>query len=458
MSMQALGGAVTYFLTFKPYVLLPVIIFVLSLVFRMPVATALRAALTIGIGFIGIFIVFDYFVSIIHPVIEALVARTGLHFSVLDTGWPPLSAITWSFQLAPLLVVLFIAINVLLLSLRLTRTVNIDIWNYWHVILASAMVYQATGSLVGSVVAGVGTFVMVLKLAEWSAPAVRAFSGLSGICIPHLSGIIYFPLAVVANLALDRIPGVRSIEVSPEKMRLRLRIAGEPSVLGFILGAALGVAGGYGVKRTGELAFGFAAVIYILPMMCGILGGALVPVSEGMKAFIQRRFPEMGEMYIGLDVAVLFGIPSVVVTALLLIPISLLLAFILPGVRVIPLGDLTNLVVPVAFIALASRGNVFRSVLIGVPLVAGNLYFASHLAELFAAMAKAVNYHVSGYDGLFTSFLDGGNLYRGWLWALSTGNALAVLFLPVLLGLLFVTWRVTHRKAGAPPDVGSPIQ
>lgn len=446
--MQQLSSAVTYFLTFKPYVLLPVIIFVLSLVFRMPIAMALRAALTIGIGFIGIFVIFDFFVAIIHPVVEALVARSGLQFSVLDTGWPPLSAITWSFRLAPLLVVVFIATNVLLLVLRLTQTVNIDIWNYWHVILAAAMVYQVTDSLVGSVVAGVCAFIMVLKLAEWTAPAVQRFSGLSGIAIPHLSGIIYFPLALLANLALDKIPGLRRIDVSPEKMRQHLRIAGEPMVLGLVMGATLGIAGGYDIKRIGELAFGFAAVIHILPMMCSILGNALVPVSEGMKEFIQRNFPKMGQTYIGLDVAVLFGIPSVVVTALLLIPISLALAFVLPGVRFIPIGDLTNLVVPVAFISMASRGNVFRSVLIGIPVVAGNLYFASHLAELFAAMAKAVNYHVTGYDGLFTSFLDGGNLFRGWLWALSTGSLLALALLPVLLGLLALTWRIM-RPSGS---------
>jgi PTS system galactitol-specific IIC component len=445
--MQALNHAVAYVLSFKPYVLLPIIIFILALVFRIKMVVAIKSALAIGIGFIGIFMVFDYFVGIIHPVVEALIMRAGLHFNVLDTGWPPLSAITWSFALAPVLVAILMVTNIAMLLFRLTKTVNIDIWNYWHVILASAMVHYVTKSYLGSVVTGVVLFVTVLKLAEWSAPAVRKFSGMPGICIPHLSGITYLPLAVAANTVIDKIPFVNRIDVNPESMRARLGLIGEPMILGFLMGALLGIFGGYSLKQTGELAFGFAAVIFILPMMCGILGSALIPVSEGMKEFIQRNLPKLGQTYIGLDVAVLFGIPSVVVTSLLLMPIALILAFALPGIAFIPLGDLTNLVVPVAFISLASQGNVFRSILIGIPVIIGNLYFASNLASLFTDMASSANYHIAGYHGQFTSFLDGGNLWRGWVMTLIAGEWIAYTAIPVVLLLLILTRKVMKNRA-----------
>ena len=48
--MQILNSAVMYFLSFKPYVLLPVIIFILALVFRIKLATAIKSAFSIGIG------------------------------------------------------------------------------------------------------------------------------------------------------------------------------------------------------------------------------------------------------------------------------------------------------------------------------------------------------------------------------------------------------------------------
>ncbi|NLE27590.1 MAG: PTS galactitol transporter subunit IIC, partial [Clostridiaceae bacterium] len=99
--MSQLNAAVSYFLSFKVFVMLPVIILILALVFGIKLKTAIKSALTLGIGFIGIFTIFDFYVGIITPAVNALVARTGLGFSVLDTGWIPLSVISWQFHLAP---------------------------------------------------------------------------------------------------------------------------------------------------------------------------------------------------------------------------------------------------------------------------------------------------------------------------------------------------------------------
>lgn len=81
--MELVQKFLKYFLSFQPFVLLPVIIFIMALVFRMRIATALRSALTLGIGFIGIFMTFDFFVKIIKPVIEAFISRTGMNMPVL---------------------------------------------------------------------------------------------------------------------------------------------------------------------------------------------------------------------------------------------------------------------------------------------------------------------------------------------------------------------------------------
>jgi len=443
--MEQFNSAIMYLLSFKVYVLLPAIIFVLATVFGIKLKTAAKSALTLGIGFIGIFMTFGFYVGFINPAITALVSRSGLSFTVLDTGWIPLSVITWQFHLAPLLLVLFMAINAALLVLKKTRTVDIDIWNYWHVILVSAMVFAVTGSNALAIAFGIGSFVLVLKISDWSAPLANKYSGMSGICIPHLSGLTYFPIGVAGNALLDRIPGIRKLHANPERMKERLGLLGEPMVIGFLLGIGLGVAGGYSFKAILELAMSFAGVILILPIMCGILGSALIPVSEGMKEFIGRRFPNMGLTFIGLDVAVLFGIPAVMVTTLLLIPFALLFAFILPGISFIPLGDLTNLTVPVSFLVLATGGNVIRAFILGLPVVIGNLYLASALAPLFTRMAMNANYKVEGYTGVFTSFLDGGNLLRGWLVYLSSGNIIAFAVIPAVAALLWYARKISKR-------------
>ena len=208
-------------------------------------ATAVKASLTIGIGFIGIFMVLDYFVARIGPAVQALVARTGLRFNVLDVGWPPMAAITWSYRLAVAMLILIMAVNLVMLILRWTKTVNIDIWNYWHPIFLGALVYELSGNLVWSIAATTAATVFIIKLADWSVPALVRFTGLEGISITTFSGIAYFPWAVLGDRLIERIPGLNRLDVNPETLKRRLGLFGEPMMIGVLMGLALGIAAGY---------------------------------------------------------------------------------------------------------------------------------------------------------------------------------------------------------------------
>ncbi len=175
--------------------------------------------------------------------------------------------------------------------------------------------------------------------------------------------------------------------------------------------------------------------------MGGILGESLIPISEGMKTFMEEKLPNMGKTYIGLDVAILFGLPANIVTALLLIPTSILLAIILPGISFIPLGDLTNLLVPVAFITIATKGNILRSYLIGIPVVISTLYAATWVAPILTKMAQIAEYNIVDTSGMFTSFLDGGNIFRVWITMMFSGNLIAIGFIPVVIWLIYYTYK-----------------
>jgi PTS system galactitol-specific IIC component len=388
---------------------------------------------------------FDYFVMIISPVVEALIKRTGLQYNVLDAGWPPLAAITWAFPLAPLLLVIFLVIIIILLALKMTKTVDIDIWNYFHVIMIAAMVFHATESSFLAVLLSTISFIIMLKLTEWTAPGINKMTGMDGICTPHLGSIVYFPIALALNKIMDHIPGLNKIDADSEALQKKLGFLGEPMLIGLVLGAGLSIGAGYNIKQILEIAVNFSAIIYILPVMCGILGGALIPISEGMKTFIKEKFPTMGETYMGLDIAVLFCVPSIVVTSVILIPISLALAFLLPGINFIPLADLTVLLVPAAFICLATKGNIVRSLILGTFAVIANLYIASYFAPFFTQMAADTGYQLANYSGAFTSFLDGGNFYRAWMVGIASMNPICLLLIPVGIFLLFFTWKSTKK-------------
>lgn len=444
--MQGLKQVVEYILGFQAYVMLPLIIFILSLGFGIKFKEALKASLTIGIGFIGIFTMFNFFISNVGPALEALIKRTGLHYNVLDVGWPPMATITWSFKLAPLLLIILLVLNIALLLLNVVDTANIDIWNYWHFIFMGALVYNSTNNLILAILSAVIADIITIKIADYCAKDVQKFVGIEGISTPTLSGAVYYPVAKIMNSFIDRIPKLNKLEADPENIKKKLGIMGEPMIIGLILGIVLGIASGYDIKKILELAFSVAAVVYILPMMSGILTKGLIPISDGMKEFLHKKAPNLKEKHIGLDLAVIVGNPSVVVTGLLLMPISLLLAFIIPGVNFIPLGDLPNTIGFAAMLVVASRGNIIRGIIVCTPIIAGKLIAASSLASVYTAIAKSVDMKFTGYEGQITGFLDGGNLFRFWMLRVFEGRLWALLIIPIVVWIIYYYRKIELNK------------
>lgn len=444
--MNFINDAVNYILSFKAYVMLPMLMFIICMIIRMKVTKALTHCITLGIGFIGIFIVFDYFVGKIGPVIESIVKSTGSSMNVLDVGWPPMAAITWSFKLAPLMILIIIGVNIVMLLFKLTSTVNIDIWNYWHFIFTSQLVYFITSNILLAIAAGIAAMILTVKLGDWSAERVAKISGLKGISITTLSGQAYYPIGIIMDKIMNHIPGLNKVNANPENIKKRLGFFGEPMFIGLVMGAGLGIAAGYNVKDVFDLAFSIAAVVFILPRMCSILGEGLMPISDGAKAYILKKFPSMKNAYIGMDLAVLVGNPAAVVTGILLMPVALVLALILPGVRFIPLGDLPNLIGATVLIVVACRGNVIRSMIASIPVIIGKLYVASAMADTYTTLAQKANFSVKGYNGTITSFLDGGNLLRTWFAFLFSGKLWAVLLLIIIIPVIIYTRKVSKAE------------
>jgi PTS system galactitol-specific IIC component len=444
--VHILTQVVDFIFSFKAYVMLPTVILVVALALRMKVGQSLYSALRLGVGFAGIFIAFDFFVQQIAPAVTAIVKTRGLDFPVLDVGWPPLAAITWASPIAPLTIVLVLALNLAMLALNLTRTINIDIWNYWHFALVGALVQAASGSLLLGLAATALIAVYGIVVADWNAPLVRRECGLEGISITTLSVNGLLPYGVAANALIDRIPGVRRISLSPRQAGSRFGILVEPMLIGVAVGAFFAILAGYDVKRILELAINVAAVMFILPHCGGLIGKGMEPVSLQLKAIIQRRFPKKKVLYIGMDSGVIMQNSAVIVTGLLLMPISIGIAFILPGNRTLPLGDLANLISVMSVIVLATRGNVFRGVLIGIPIVAAYLLISTHFAPLYTTLAaQAGSASVQSYAGEITAFTDGGNPVRLWFYYLFRGNIWALVAIPAVLALMYMCWRNDRR-------------
>ncbi|EAZ4876718.1 PTS galactitol transporter subunit IIC, partial [Salmonella enterica] len=441
---HTLYTVVQYVLGFGPTVLLPLVLFFLALFFKVKPAKALRSSLIVGIGFVGIYAIFDILTSNVGPAAQAMVERTGISLPVVDLGWPPLAAITWGSPIAPFVIPLTMLINVAMLALNKTRTVDVDMWNYWHFALAGTLVYYSTGSFVLGLSAAAIAAIVVLKLADWSAPLVAKYFGLEGISLPTLSSVVFFPIGLLFDKIIDKIPGVNRIHIDPENVQKKMGIFGEPMMVGTILGVLLGIIAGYDFKHILLLGISIGGVMFILPRMVRILMEGLLPLSEAIKKYLNAKYPGRDDLFIGLDIAVAVGNPAIISTALILTPISVFIAFLLPGNKVLPLGDLANLAVMASMIVLACRGNIFRAVITAIPVIVADLWIATNIAPFITGMAKDVNFKMAeGSSGQVSSFLDGGNPFRFWLLEIFNGNIIAIGLIPVLALIIYGVFRLT---------------
>ncbi|HAG4414330.1 TPA: PTS galactitol transporter subunit IIC [Salmonella enterica] len=441
---HTLYTVVQYVLGFGPTVLLPLVLFFLALFFKVKPAKALRSSLIVGIGFVGIYAIFDILTSNVGPAAQAMVERTGISLPVVDLGWPPLAAITWGSPIAPFVIPLTMLINVAMLALNKTRTVDVDMWNYWHFALAGTLVYYSTGSFVLGLFAAAIAAIVVLKLADWSAPLVAKYFGLEGISLPTLSSVVFFPIGLLFDKIIDKIPGVNRIHIDPENVQKKMGIFGEPMMVGTILGVLLGIIAGYDFKHILLLGISIGGVMFILPRMVRILMEGLLPLSEAIKKYLNAKYPGRDDLFIGLDIVVAVGNPAIISTALILTPISVFIAFLLPGNKVLPLGDLANLAVMASMIVLACRGNIFRAVITAIPVIVADLWIATKIAPFITGMAKDVNFKMAeGSSGQVSSFLDGGNPFRFWLLEIFNGNIVAIGLIPVLALIIYGVFRLT---------------
>jgi PTS system galactitol-specific IIC component len=145
----------------------------------------------------------------------------------------------------------------------------------------------------------------------------------------------------------------------------------------------------------------------------------LTPLSEAAREFMQKRFSDR-EFYIGLDSAILIGHPITIAAAIIMIPITLLLAAILPGNNTLPAADLAATAFFIALVPPLTRGNFFRSLLYGTIIMIMVLYISSAFAPMLTEIAGDIGFEIPEGAVQITG-LSGGN----WIaWIITTLNRL----------------------------------
>lgn len=408
--MNAILGVFDFIQGLGVSVLMPIVIFLLGLVFKTGLGKSLRAGLTVGVGFIGLNLVINNLLGTsLAPAVQEMIARFGLELQAIDIGWPATAAIAFGSTVGIIIIPVGLAVNIIMLLTNTTQTVNVDIWDYWHFAFSGALVAILTDSVIFGVIAAVINMVIIMVLGDVTAPYVEESLDLPGVSLPHGFTTAYAPIAMLFNRIFDAIPGVRDIDINTETLQERFGVFGEPILVGSILGFFIGILAGYDVTGVLTLAVSLAAVLVLIPKMAALLMEGLIPISDAASKYIQENFQNRGKIYIGLDSAIGVGHPTTMAISLVLVPMAVFLAVILPGNQVMPFADLATIPWMFVLITPIVRGNAFRAIVIGIISLTAGLYIATDLAPLMTSAASDVGFAMPAGAELVSSIVDGAN-------------------------------------------------
>jgi PTS system galactitol-specific IIC component len=401
--MNYVMNVFNFFIDAGPTVMLPVIITIIGMIFGLKLSRAFKSGLTLGIGFAGIKLILDFMTTNVGPAAKAMVDRTGVQLDALDVGWGSIAAVTWASPIIALLIFAILIVNIVLLILKRTQTLDVDIWNYHHMAIVGVMVYFVTKNVFLGVGASIAMAIITFKLSDWSQPLVEDFFGIPGVSLPTVSALSSLVIAWPLNWLLDRIPFFRNSKFTIKDAQRYLGFFGDSMIMGGVIGIVIGFLAGYDIKQILQLGVSMSAVLVLIPKMTSLFMEGLMPISDAAQKWSQKKFKGR-RLFIGLDAAVVVGNPDVITTALIIIPLTIATALVLPGNRVLPFADLAVVPFRVAMVVALTRGNLLKNIVIGLVVTASLLWCGSATAPVLTAIAKSVGISLGANAMLISSF------------------------------------------------------
>ena len=390
-----------------PILMVPAIMLLLGLVFGIGLKGSIRAALLTGIGFVGIYLILDYFLSSVGNVGMALSERFGGATTFFDVGWSAFAAIGWASNIGMIFIPIGIITNLILLGLGLTKVLSVNIWDYWESIIAGVIIQTLTGSFALGVVFATLVHLINLKVGDLTQYLMHDYFGFEGIA-SYAAGYAEWGLIGKPIVWLfDRIPGLKKAKITPEELTKKYGIFGEPIFIGAVIGLAMGLLSGGTFSDSLNLAMKLAAVMYIQPKMISILMEGLVPISEGAQKFLETKAPGR-DLFIGLDPAIGTGNATALAVSILMVPVAIILSITLPVSKVMPLGDLTFIVFFSMWAAALCKGDLVKSFLTTTVFVIFAIYAGSYTAPVMNQLAHESGLLAADQTGLMvTHFANG---------------------------------------------------
>lgn len=443
--MDILQSVVQYVLNLGAPVFVPLIMLIIGLITRMKFKDAFKSALTLGIAFTGMSLVIDFMMGSISPAAQQLANNTGVTLNAVDGGWPGMASISWAWPYAFLLFPYCIGINIIMLVTNQTKTLNVDMWNVWNKIFTAVMIWYISDSiLLGFLVSGIQV-ILELKIGDAWGPEVERLTGIPGVTVPHFITLIAVILNPI-NKLMDKVPFLNK-NLDADYIKDKIGIFGENHVMGAIIGLLLGLAAGYDISKSLNLAVQAATAMILFPMVSKLFSQALSPISDGVSEFMRKKFSGK-EVYIGLDWPILAGRNELWVAVITTIPFLLLFAIVLPGNSVLPFAGIINLSFVVGALLLTGA-NLVRMIIMGIVTSPIFLYSATYFAPYITQLATSTGVVEIPAGMMLTWSTFEGPDFRYLFAQAASGNFIYVGLAVVWLGLFVWLYKTQMKKNAA---------
>ncbi|MBG9983146.1 PTS glucitol transporter subunit IIA [Aerococcaceae bacterium DSM 111020] len=371
--------------------LMTIILTVIALFFRVKFSKALEGGLKLGIALTGIGAVMNILTSSFSAALTDFVQSTGLELNITDVGWAPMATITWGSPYTLYFMFILVIVNVIMLVTNKTNTLDVDIFDVWHLSLVGLFsIYSGANLFVATILV---VFIGILKIINsdlmkptfndlLDAPAENPMT------TTHMNYMMN-PIIMVFDKIFDNVlPWLDKYDFDAAKLNSKIGFWGSKFAIGIYLGIFVGILGGQSPQEILTLGFTAAVCLELFSVIGSWFIASVEPLSQGVADFTSERFK--GRTFnIGLDWPFIAGRAEIWAAANVLAPIMLLESLILPKNGILPLAGIIAMGLTPALLVV-TRGKIIRMIIIGALVLPAFLYAGTIMAPFVTETAKLV--------------------------------------------------------------------
>ncbi|MGM5629310.1 hypothetical protein O2K51_00290 [Apibacter raozihei] len=382
------------------------IITLLSLVMKVNLSKSLEGGLRMAIALTGMGAIISLLTSQFGPALNLFVERTGSSLVINDLGWAVLALITWSSVYTLLFVFVCLIVNLVMILLKKTNTLNVDLFNIWHLSILGLIIDFYSGYIFISILFVAFIYVLMLKNADVMKPRLNSVLNYDSKNITTTAhpAFLFNPIVLIFNKIIDRLlPSIDKLDFNADTLNQKIGFWGSKFAIGTYLGIFVGLLSNSSLQEMLALSFIGGVCIELFGIVGSWFGPAIEPLSQGVTRTMTQKFGGR-KLYIGIDWAIVGTRAEIWATANILAPFLIVIALFLRGNQTLPLGGIIMTCL-VPSLLLITQGKIIRMTLIGIISIPLYLWAATEIAEFTTQTSLSLGTYPSGLpdNSLFTS-------------------------------------------------------